>query len=182
MWCKQLDTTDVDETVSVKGCLGKLLHPRSRKRSGNKQTIRTEGPPVCMAKPSVKVSPSTQQYVSHEETKENDSSVINIVTNRQTRPRSKSKQSSIRGNLALSSLMWQSFCTTQTWKFSGGSNWEKTGEGAAMDVCPSRPDFFNFMQFSGKMAKTITCPQTEKSWIRHWYLLQKSNKMFLSFL
>ena len=114
MWCNQLDTTDLDETVNVKGCLGKLLHPRSRKRPGDKQTIRTEGPPVCMAKPSVKVSPSTQQYLSHEETKQHGTPIMNTVTSSQTRSRSKSKQSSIRGILTLSSLMRQSFSTTQT--------------------------------------------------------------------
>ena len=105
MWCKQLNTTDLDETVQVKGCLGKLLHPRSRRRPEDKQAIRTEGPPVCMAKPSVKVSPSTQQYLSHEENKENDTPITSTVIDRQTRPKSKSKHSSVRGILSLSSPM-----------------------------------------------------------------------------
>ena len=110
MWCTNLNKTHLenvsklDETVQVRGCLGRLLPSnKSRKRQGEKLSTQTSAPPVCMAKPSVVVLPSPKQNPNQTKAKENVVPITNIQVNRNAtngrnnRPRNKSKQSSIRG-------------------------------------------------------------------------------------
>ena len=98
MWCKQLNSTELDETVHGKGCLGRLLPLKSRKNAKDK---RAEGPTVCKAKPSVKVSPSTKENLINEVTKKHDEDITGSeqAISRHKKSRSKSKRSSIRGML-----------------------------------------------------------------------------------
>ena len=127
MWCTELNNTHLenvsklDETVQVRGCLGRLLQPnKSRKRQGEKLSVQTTAPPVCMAKPSVVVLPSPQQNQNYGKTKRDIVPTTSIQLNRDNsdrsnRPRNKSKQSSIRGMILDSSTLPQQLgITSQT--------------------------------------------------------------------
>ena len=67
MACKDVDASKMDESVLVKGCLGRLPCSVAGKNRGNKKNIFTPPRAKLVSKPSAVVLPSPRQHVEYDE-------------------------------------------------------------------------------------------------------------------